>query len=258
MAVCSTPTACMTRSSRPTPTRPAPASPSTSRPTASAVGHDARVARSARTAHRSTTTTAKCSSRWPGAAGQAIRNAQLYDDSDPARGVAGRLGRRSTRRCSAADPSEALSLVAAGARRLARADVAWIEVAHDGGADAFVSIDACDGHARRRSCSTRRCPRATRRCTRRSSPAGEPIVHRRRGRLTRRLVSSLPILDAQVGPAAGGTPAGQRPVPRRAADRPARAAGIGSTGSRCRWRPRSPARPRCRWSSPRRSPTASG
>jgi len=79
-----------------------------------------------------------------GAAGQAIRNAQLYDDSTRREAwLAASADVTST--LLAADPSEALSLVAAGARRLARADVAWIEVAHDGGADAFVSIDACDG-----------------------------------------------------------------------------------------------------------------
>jgi signal transduction histidine kinase/CheY-like chemotaxis protein len=79
-----------------------------------------------------------------GAAGQAIRNAKLYDDSTRREAWLS-ASADITSTLLGADPSEALALVAAGARRLARADVAWIEVAHDAGADTFVSIDACDG-----------------------------------------------------------------------------------------------------------------
>ena len=159
-----------------------------------------------------------------GAAGQAIRNAQLYDDSTRREAWLA-ASAEITSTLLAADPSEALSLVAAGARRLARADVAWIEVAHDGGADAFVSIDACDGHLADLMLD-QTMPAS-------SAPLYEAIESGRQpivisdAATDPQAVGSLPILTLQVGPLLA--------VPLLASDRCLGALLIGRSRSRERF-----------------------
>jgi signal transduction histidine kinase/CheY-like chemotaxis protein len=75
------------------------------------------------------------------AAGVAIGNAHRYDDSRRRQAWLS-ASAEITSALLAAEPAEALDLVASGARRVADADVAWIEVRTE---DQAVVIAACDG-----------------------------------------------------------------------------------------------------------------
>ena len=75
------------------------------------------------------------------AAGSAIANARLYDDARR-RGAWLSASAEITSALLAADPTEALELVVRGARQVAGAKIAWIEVPTD---EHTVTVDACDG-----------------------------------------------------------------------------------------------------------------
>src|SRR6266550_3636580 len=77
------------------------------------------------------------------AAGVAIGNARRYDDSRRRQAWLS-ASAEITSALLAAEPAEALDLVARGARHVADADVAWIEVRTD---DQTVVLAACDGAA---------------------------------------------------------------------------------------------------------------
>ena len=74
-------------------------------------------------------------------AGSAIANARLYDDARR-RGAWLSASAEITSALLAADPTEALELVVRGARQVAGAKIAWIEVPTD---EHTVTVGACDG-----------------------------------------------------------------------------------------------------------------